>query len=91
LGDVAIIYRVMPEGVEVNLNDVKSKIAELCPEEAKIEGFMIKDVAFGIQALLFRVIIPDKVGGGIPDKIEEIVSSIEGVASIEAIEQSLVS
>jgi elongation factor 1-beta len=90
MGDVAIVYRVMPEGVEVDMEKMEKAVKEAIPEGATLEGFMIKDVAFGIQALLMRVIIPDKVGGGIPDKIEERVQAIEGVASIEVLEQTLV-
>lgn len=91
LGDVAIIYRVMPEGVEVDLEKVQDAIREIIPEGAKLEGMMLKDIAFGIRAVLMRVRMPDKVGGGIPDIIEERVQAIEGVASIEVLEQTLVS
>jgi len=90
MGDVAIIYRVMPEGVEVDMVKMEEAVKAAIPEGATLEGFMVKDVAFGIKALLMRVIIPDKIGGGIPDKIEERVQAIEGVASIEVIEQTLV-
>jgi elongation factor 1-beta len=90
MGNVAIVYRAMPDGVEVNLEEVQDKIRAMIPEGAKLEGMMLKDVAFGIRAILFRVKIPDKVGGGIPDKIEKCVSEIPGVASIEVVDQSLV-
>ena len=91
LGDVAIIYRVMPEGVEVDLDKVQEAIRGAIPEGAKLEGMMLKDIAFGIRAIVMRVRMPDKVGGGIPDLIEEKVQAIEGVASIEVLEQTLVS
>jgi elongation factor 1-beta len=91
LGDVAIIYRVMPESVEVDLDKVQNGIREAIPEGAKLEGMMLKDIAFGIRAIVMRVRMPDKVGGGIPDLIEDRVQAIEGVASIEVLEQTLVS
>jgi len=89
MGTVAIIYRVMPDGVEVNIRDLQDKIELAIPKEAKLQGMMVKDVAFGIKAILMRILVPDKVGGGLPDKIEAEVGKIPGVASIEAIEQSL--
>ena len=89
MGTVAIIYRIMPDGVDVSVKDLQDKIEKVIPKEAKLQGMMVKDVAFGIKAILMRVLINDKVGGGIPDKIEADVGAIPGVASIEAIEQSL--
>jgi translation elongation factor aEF-1 beta len=89
MGTVAIIYRVMPDGVEVNVTELMNKIEKVIPKEAKVQGMMIKDVAYGIKAILMRVLVNDKVGGGLPDLIEQKVGEIPGVASIEAIEQSL--
>lgn len=90
VGDVAIVYRVMPDGIEVDIEALQKRIGEVIPEGATLEGMMVKDVAFGIRAVLFRVVVPDKVGGGIPDLIEQKVSDIEGVSSIEVLEQTLV-
>jgi len=89
MGTVAIIYRVMPDGVDVNIKDLQDNIEKVIPKEVKLQGMMVKDVAFGIRAILLRVLINDKVGGGFPDMIEAKVGEIPGVASIEAIEQSL--
>ena len=89
MGTVAIIYRVMPDDATINIKDLQDKIEKVIPKEAKLQGMMVKDVAFGIKAILMRVLVNDKVGGGIPDKIEADVGVIPGVASIEAIEQSL--
>jgi len=89
MGTVAIIYRVMPDGVEVNIKDLQDKIEKAIPKGATLQGMMVKDVAFGIRAILMRILVPDKVGGGIPDQIEHDIGAIPGVASIEAIEQSL--
>jgi elongation factor 1-beta len=90
MGDVAIIYRIMPEGADVDIERMQDAVRDVIPESAKLEGMMVKDVAFGIKAVLMRVVIPDKVGGGIPDLIEKKVQEIEGVASIEVLEQTLV-
>jgi len=89
MGTVAIIYRVMPDGVDVNIKELQDKIELAIPKEAKLQGMMVKDVAYGIKAILMRILVPDKVGGGLPDQIEAKVGEIPGVASIEAIEQSL--
>jgi elongation factor 1-beta len=89
MGTVAIIYRVMPDSVDVNMKDLQDKIELAIPKEAKLQGMMVKDVAYGIKAILMRILVPDKVGGGLPDQIEAKVGEIPGVASIEAIEQSL--
>lgn len=89
MGTVAIIYRVMPDGVDVNVKELQDKIELAIPKAAKLQGMMVKDVAYGIKAILMRILVPDKVGGGLPDQIEAEIGKIPGVASIEAIEQSL--
>jgi len=89
MGDVAIIYRVMPEDVDVDLYKVLDQIKEKLPEQAKFEGYQIQDIAFGLKALLMRIVVPDKVGG-IIENIEKAVEEMEGVQSIEVLEQSLI-
>lgn len=86
MGEVAIIYRIMPENREVDLRGLTEKIREASKGIAKLQGMQEKPVAFGINALLIRVIIEDKEGG--PDEIEKALSGISGVQSVEAMEMT---
>ena len=86
LGQVAITYRIMPESPEVDLVDLVAKIKDAAREIAKLEGMAEKPVAFGINAILVRIVVEDKEGGS--EEIETALSGIEGVQSVEAMEMS---
>jgi translation elongation factor aEF-1 beta len=47
-----------------------------------------KDVAFGLRALLALAVVPDEAGAS--DRIEQALSGIPGVSSVEAIDLTLV-
>ena len=74
MGDVAIRYHVMPEGPDVNLEEIKAKLRVLGAREIQE-----KPVAFGIKLLDVLFVMPDKEGSTIEDKIREI----SGVSSVE--------
>ncbi|UCF08965.1 MAG: elongation factor 1-beta [Thermoplasmata archaeon] len=86
MGEVAIIYRIMPEGTDIDLKDLSERVREAAKDVAKVQGMQEKPVAFGVTALLIRVIIEDREGG--PEEIEQTLSSVPGVQSLEALEMS---
>ena len=91
MGTAAIKYRVMPEGVEVDLEALKVTIASTVNGAgAEIHGIEVVPFAFGLKALETTVMIEDKVGGGIPDAVEEALGAIEGVQSVEMLEMGLI-
>jgi elongation factor 1-beta len=86
MGEVAIIYRIMPVDKDVDLKGIIDKIREASKGIAKLQGMQEKPVAFGINALLIRIVIEDKEGG--PEEIEKALSGITGVQSVEAMEMT---
>ncbi len=86
MGEVAIIYRIMPEGTDIDIGELGQKVRDVAKDIAKLQGMQEKPVAFGITAILIRVIIEDKEGG--PEEIEKALSSVTGVQSVEALEMS---
>ncbi len=91
MGTAAIKYRVMPEGVEVDLDQLQASIkATVADAGAELHGIDVKPFAFGLKALETTVMIPDKVGGGIPDAVEAALAELEGVQSVEVIEMGLI-
>jgi len=90
MGEVAIRYRVMPESMDVNLNELKEVLEDELTKNtinAKIQGIEEKEIAFGLKALHVSIVMPD--AAGCADEIEKIISQIKGVQSIETIEMSL--
>jgi elongation factor 1-beta len=83
MGEVLCTLRVMPTGVDVDLEKMKSEIQSLSPNE-----ITESPVAFGLKALVVKKIIPDDQGGS--DVLEDKIRKIEGVESVETIGVTLV-
>ncbi len=88
MGDVLITYKIMPEGVDVDLNKMKGDVERKLKDIARINDFSEEPIAFGLKALVVRVIVKDE--GGISEKIEEILKSIENVQGVVVEEVTLV-
>ncbi len=86
MGKVALTYRIMPEGTEVDLTKLSTLVKEtLGSKLVKIEE---KPVAFGLKALMATVIVGDRSGEG--EVVESSLSSLPGVSSVEMQEMGLI-
>ena len=88
MGDVLVTYKIMPSGVDVDLEKMKKEIEEKLNGIAKINDFSEEPIAFGLKALIVRVIVRDE--GGITEKIEEILQNIENVQGVVVGEVTLI-
>jgi len=77
MGLVAVTFKVMPENQDVDLNRVKTDI------KSRLNVREIKEIpiAFGIKLLEVLLVFDDKEGIG---SVEEKLKNIEGVASVES-------
>ena len=80
MGEVAAKIRVMPSGMEVDLNKLKDALTKVVPAGARIHGFSEEPVAFGLKALMVVVKVGDIEGG--TEKVEEEFSKVQGVESV---------
>ena len=87
MGEVAIIYRVMPDGPETDLENLKQNIANIIPEHAKLNKIDEKPVAFGLKALEVQIILDDRKGGA--EELELALNQIENVQRVEAVQVGL--
>ncbi|MDI3502664.1 MAG: elongation factor 1-beta [Archaeoglobi archaeon] len=83
MGEVLARIKIMPEGADINLEELKKRIEEGMPEGARLQRVSEEPVAFGLRALVADVIVDDAEGG--TDKIEDFISSLEGVSSIQIV------
>ncbi len=86
MGNVAITYRLMPEDAGADLNPIKDGIKRALGPA--LRGMQVKDVAFGLQAILALAVVDDASGAG--EKLESALATIPGVSSVEAIDVTLV-
>ena len=87
MGEVGMQYRILPEGLEVDLEKLKEDIAKALPKEAALRASEAKPLAFGLKALHILIVIDDKKGGA--EQIEDAISKVPGVQSVEIVEMGL--
>jgi translation elongation factor aEF-1 beta len=87
MGQVAVLFRVMPEGVETDLNEVAKGVRAALPQGVTIRGMQAKDIAFGLRSLLVAVIMNDT--GGILESTERALAKVPHVESVEVMEEGL--
>lgn len=88
MGDVMIVYKVMPEGPETDLDRIKEDIKEIAEEYGTFKGSKEEKVAFGLKAIVAKIVIPDE--GGIVDEMEEKLNNIENIQSAESEDITLI-
>lgn len=81
MGEVLTTMKIMPDSPEEDLEAIKTTIQDSMPEGAKIHEIAEEPIAFGLVAIILSFITDDGEGGSEP--VEEMVSDIPGVASIE--------
>jgi len=77
MAEVIATFKVMPIGVDVDLDALEAKIKKLI----KADQIKREPIAFGIVALNVTKIIPD--AGGEVDAIEEKLRKLEEVSQVE--------
>jgi len=81
MGSVVAILRVMPESLDVDLEQLKKTIRKKVPA---VQDIAEEPIAFGLKALKIAAIVGDEEGGTEP--LEKAIAAIEGVASAETID-----
>lgn len=82
---VAVTFRVMPEGVEVDLDAVQSQLRDSLRE--RLKKLEVKPVAYGLRAVEAIVILEDAAGE--MERVESLLLQIPGVGGVETTEVTL--
>ena len=86
MGSVVITYKIFPTDITVSFDDLKKKIEASLPEFATIYGYGEEPVAFGLNALLCAIKIPeDKTG-----VLEELEKRLEQISEISQVQTLMV-
>ncbi len=84
MGEVLLKYRIMPDGVEVDLAALESTLKGSMPEFAEMQACETKPFAFGMKCLEATIVVQDEEGNN--DKIEELLSGTADVQGVELLE-----
>ena len=88
MGDVAITYKVMPESLETDLNELKEKLNNDLGQICRVNKIEERPLAFGLKALIVQVIMKD--GEGVVDMLEEKIRSLPGVQNADVEDMGLI-
>ncbi len=81
MGDVIAVFKVMPENPETDLDGILDEIRTLVPEGVAVESTDTEPVAFGLEALMVTISMPDSEEIS-ADDMETSFAKVEGVESV---------
>jgi elongation factor 1-beta len=80
--EVALVYRVLPESAEVDVEKLKTAVINKLAPKYKVDKVEVEEIGFGIKALRFFVRMPESEEYS-SDEVEELLRSVEGVGNFE--------
>jgi elongation factor 1-beta len=87
VGQVAVLFRLMPQGVETDMRAMAEAIRATAPPGVTIRGLQVKDIAYGLKSLLVSVVMAD--AGGVLEATEQAFAKVPHVESVEVMEEGL--
>jgi elongation factor 1-beta len=87
VGQVAVLFRLMPQGVETDVKAMAEAVRTTLPGGVQIRGMQVKEIAFGLKALLVSVVMADT--GGVLEATEQAFAKVPHVESVEVMEEGL--
>ncbi|MEK6826005.1 MAG: elongation factor 1-beta [Nanoarchaeota archaeon] len=82
MGIVLVTFKIMPESVDVDLDEIQKEAKNLIEKfGGKVSGFEKEPVAFGLNALITRFSLDEKISN--LDPLEDNIRNIDGVMSVD--------
>jgi elongation factor 1-beta len=84
MGEVVAVIKIMPNGVDVDLEKMKENLAAVMPAGIDLSGIAEEPIAFGLVALMATVVVGDVEGG--TDSVENAFAEVPDVESVQVAE-----
>ncbi|RUM33101.1 MAG: elongation factor 1-beta [Archaeoglobus sp.] len=81
MANVVMKVKVMPTGVDVDLDRIGEEVKKLASDKVEIRDVGVQPIAFGLKALIVAAVVPDE--GTVGDEFVEEIRKIDGVESAE--------
>jgi len=82
MAKLLVSMKVFPEDITIPLDQLKQQIQAIVPQDSKILRFDEEPIAFGLNALIVHVLVPEDKQDEL-EKIENGIKQIKGVSNIE--------
>ena len=82
MAKMLVSMKIFPEDVVIPLDQLKQQIQAIIPQDSKILRFDEEPIAFGLNALILHVLVPEDKQDEL-EKIENGIKQIKGVSNIE--------
>jgi len=82
MGDLVAVFKIMPENPETDHAKIEEQVHNLVPADVEVEQTDTEPVAFGLEALMVTISMPDSEEIS-ADDMEQDFAKIEGVESVE--------
>lgn len=84
--NVVARIRVMPLGVDTDLEKIKKELKSVVDEFGKLHKTEVRPIAFGLKSIEAVLLLNDEKGG--LEEIESQVRKLDGVSGVEIFEVS---
>jgi translation elongation factor aEF-1 beta len=82
MAKVLVSMKIYPEDITIPLAKLKEQIQAIIPEDSKVLRFEEEPIAFGLNALITHVLIPEERQEQL-ENIENNIRGIKGVSNLE--------
>ncbi|MEA2089310.1 MAG: elongation factor 1-beta [Thermoproteota archaeon] len=84
MGKVVVTYKIFPIDIDVNFDKLKQTVQKQLPKYAKIYGYATEPIAYGLNALIAHIILPENMPGAL-EQLEQTLQNLKEISQIQPI------
>lgn len=82
MAKMLVSMKIFPEDITIPLDQIKQQIQAIIPQDSKVLRFEVEPIAFGLNALIAHVLLPEDKEDEL-EKLEKGIREIQGVSNLE--------